>query len=144
MNPVEVERTIYHHRGDQETGWCFWENYRLIEKQDKGQKGQADKNFQDTLEKVYSFKNLEEFLIPWKHHNWEDSSTILYNILDETEKRVIRGEKLYAIETLNLFREGVHPSWEDENNQYGYDLRVELEVSADQRDQTERIYKDLW
>jgi len=73
-----------------------------------------------------------------------DSSNFIYNTLDETEKRVIRGEKPFAIECLNLFREGIHPSWEDENNQFGFDLRVELEVSPDQKEQTEKIYKDLW
>jgi len=98
----------------------------------------------DTTAQTHTFKTLEEFLVPWKHHNYEDSSSLLYNVLDETEKRIKKDEKIFAIETINLFREGILPAWEDPKNQYGYDLKTDIDVSVDQRELTEKKYKDLW
>lgn len=58
--------------------------------------------------------------------------------------RVERYNRLFVIDSLNLFREGIKPVWEDPLNQNGYDLRLELDVYSDNREQTEITYKLLW
>lgn len=83
----------------------------------------------------------------WNNCGYDDSSNLLYSTLDETEKKVKRGEKSLAIDVINLFREGIQPAWEDPQNKKGYDMRVELDVTADTKDKktaAEKIYKDLW
>jgi len=80
----------------------------------------------------------------WYNCSYDDSSNLLFSTLDDTEKRVERFNRLFVIDSLNLFREGIKPVWEDPVNQSGYDLRIELDVFSENKDQTEKTYKDLW
>jgi len=112
--------------------------------QNKGPKGQAESNWEDNLEKIFSFKNLEEFGQFWYNCSYDDSSNLLYSSLDDTQKNVKRKGKLYTIDGVGLFREGISPAWEDEANEKGYELRAEVDVSADKKDNAEKVYKNLW
>lgn len=144
MKPIEVEKTIYHHRGEQESGWSFWENYRALE---KGKTlGTHDKNYEENLIKIVSFNDLSAFGVFWHNGLYDDSSNLLFNPIDDTEKRIIRNEKISAIECLNQFREGIKPAWEDPLNANGYDLRVELDVNPEKipKEQIIDAYKQLW
>merc|ERR1711976_421861 len=140
---MEVEKTIYHHHGELEDGWAFWENYRAVE-QNKGPKGQAESNWEDNLENIFEFDNLQAFTDFWVNCNYDDSSNLLYSTLDDTQKNVKRKGKLYAIDGIGLFRKGISPAWEDEANKYGYELRAEVDVNTDKKDHAEKVYKNLW
>lgn len=143
---MEVEKTVYHHRGEQESGWSFWETYRDLEKGNKNQQNQnkGEKQYESTLNEIFSFNNLNDLSKFWYNCSYEDSSNLLFSTLDDTEKRVERYNRLFVIDSLNLFREGIKPVWEDPLNQNGYDLRLELDVYSDNREQTEITYKLLW
>lgn len=143
MKNLEVEKTIYHHNGEQDSGWSFWENYRSLEK-NKG--GNNDKSYEDNLAKLCTFNNLKDFAEFWHNYYYDDSANLLHSTLDETEKKIMRNEKQFIIECLNLFREGIKPAWEDPVNANGYDLRVELDVNQE-KNSKEAIadsYKKLW
>jgi len=77
MKPIEVEKTVYHHRGELESGWSFWENYRAVEKS-KGTGG-FDKNFEDTMAKIFTFNNLKDFGLFWFNCYYDDSSNLIFN-----------------------------------------------------------------
>lgn len=147
MKPLEVEKTVYHHKGEQESEWAVWENYRSTEK--KGQGGQSfsqGANFSENLDQIATFENLKEFGLFWHNSFYDDSSNQIYNSQDETEKRVMRNDKTYVIDCINVFRKGIRPEWEDPVNGGGYDLRVELDVNPDKnsRESISDTYKQLW
>lgn len=105
-----------------------------------------DKSFEDNLGKLCTFNNLKDFAEFWHNFYYDDSANLLHSTLDETEKKIKRNDKLYIIECLNLFREGITPAWEDPVNANGYDIRVELDVNPDKnsRDAIADTYKKLW
>jgi len=51
---------------------------------------------------------------------------------------------LYTIDGVGLFRQGILPAWEDEANKFGYELRAEVDVNTDKKDNAEKVYKNLW
>jgi len=69
---------------------------------------------------------------------------LLYSTLDDTQKNVKRKGKLYTIDGVGLFREGIKPAWEDEMNKHGYELRAEIDCNNDKKDHAEKVYKQLW
>lgn len=140
---MEVEKTIYHHRGEQETGWSFWENYRAVEI-NKGQKGAGESNWEDNLQEIFSFNNLKDLGNFWYNCGYDDSSNLLYSTIDDTHKNVKRKGKLYTIDGVGLFREGIKPAWEDPQNAKGYELRCEVDVNTDKQGNAEKAYKQLW
>lgn len=103
-----------------------------------------EKQYENTLNEIFSFNNLNDLAKFWYNCSYDDSSNLLFSTLDDTEKRVERFNRLFVIDSLNLFREGIKPVWEDPVNQNGYDLRIELDVYSDNREQTEITYKGLW
>jgi len=96
------------------------------------------------LNEIFKFDNLNDLAKFWYNCWYDDSSDLLFSTLDDTEKRIELNERKYIIDSLNLFREGIKPTWEDPVNSVGYDLRVILSVNSENREQTEITYKNLW
>ena len=87
MHPKEIVNTIFHHNGELETGWTFWENYRPVEKMDKMTKVQGEKNYDQNLAQVFTFHDLNQFALYWNCCKYDDSANLIYSTVDETEKK---------------------------------------------------------
>lgn len=113
---------------------------------DKQKNVQAGGNFEENMQKIVAFNNLKDFGTFWRIHFYDDSSNLLFNCLDDTEKRIERNGKTVIIDVLNLFREGIQPAWEDPENGKGYNLKVELCMKAElnPREIIVNTYKQLW
>lgn len=71
-----------------------------MEKQGKGVQ-HSDKNYEENLGKIVTFNDLKDFGMFWYGCYYDDSSNLLFNTMDETEKRITRNDKVFAIECLN-------------------------------------------
>lgn len=97
------------------------------------------------MKKIFDFNNLNDFAHFWFTTGYDDSSNVLYSTLDDTQKNIKRGQgKLFTIDGIGLFRKGIAPAWEDVANQSGYELRAEVDVNTDKKDNAEKVYKNLW
>ena len=116
------ETTLYHHRGELQTGWSFWENYRPVIKDNTKKAGAYD----DNLVEIFSFSNLNQFAQFWNCMPYDQSSNLIYFTVTEHDKIIQKEDgKQYVIEGLNLFRQGVKPAWEDPRNSEGYHFQCE-------------------
>lgn len=132
------QKTIFHHRGELQTGWSFWENYRPVG-------NSKDKKYDDNLSEVFSFDNLNTFAQFWNGMPYDQASNLIYFTCNETEKKIKKeDDKEYIIDGLNLFRKGVKPAWEDRANENGYHFQCELDVYPNTADLVYRTYDDLW
>lgn len=79
----------------------------------------------------------------WMGCNYNDSANLIYSTKDETEKRIKKDENTFLfIDGLNLFREGIKPTWEDAANNKGYHFQAELDVSPNTIDILTKTYED--
>ena len=133
------KKTIYHHHGELQTGWSFWENYRPAIKEQN-----QTKSFSENLSEIFQFDNLNKFAQFWNGMPYDCASNLIYFPANETEKKIRKNDRDLIIEGLNLFRKGVRPEWEDPANQKGYHFQCELDVQPHTYDLVSRTYDDLW
>jgi len=50
-----AQETIFHRKGELNSGWSFWENYRPAIKEEKGKK--QENRFDDNLCVLFTFNN---------------------------------------------------------------------------------------
>lgn len=142
MNLTQIENSVFHQNGELESGWTFWENYRQSDKH-ASQKGVGDKNWENNCAEIISFNDQNKFSLFWNNSKYDDSSNLIFSSLDDTEKKLEREGKMYTIDGLNMFREGIKPAWEDPKNANGYHLQCEFPTHSENPD-TKKIYKNLW
>ena len=110
--------------------WSFWENYEEKSK---------DKNYSESFEEIYTFDNIISFWQFWNKYPGNDTRKIFYN---GEFIRYFFKEK-YRITAMNIFKKGIKPEWEDENNKKGNILTLSYLIDKDLETFLTKI-NELW
>ena len=98
--------------------WSFWENYEEKSK---------DKTYAESYEEIHTFDNIISFWQFWNKYPGNDTRKIFYN---GEFIRYFFKEK-YRITAMNIFKKGIKPEWEDENNKKGNILTLSYLIDKD-------------
>ncbi len=110
--------------------WSFWENYEEKSK---------DKNYSESFKEIYTFDNIISFWQFWNKYPGNDTRQVFYN---GEFIRYFFKEK-YRITGMNIFKKGIKPEWEDENNKRGNILTLSYLIDKDLETFLTKI-NELW
>ena len=110
--------------------WSFWENYEEKSK---------DKNYSESFKEIYTFDNIISFWQFWNKYPGNDTRQVFYN--GECIRYFFK-EK-HRITGMNIFKKGIKPEWEDENNKRGNILTLSYLIDKDLETFLTKI-NELW
>ena len=95
--------------------WTFWENY---------ESKSSELAYQDTNKQIFKWNDIISFFQFWNKYPGNSPKNIFY---DGKNIKYFFKEKLRII-SMNIFKEGIKPLWEDENNNGGKFLKLEYQI----------------
>ena len=95
--------------------WIFWENY---------ESKSSEHSYQDTNKQIFKWNDIISFFQFWNKYPGNSPKNIFY---DGKNIKYFFKEKLRII-SMNIFKEGIKPLWEDENNNGGKFLKLEYQI----------------
>ena len=117
--------------------WCVWEKYQTAFIQNAS-------NYQENIEKIYTFETLDKFALLWKYTTYSQPSDLLFDIETNATKKFRISEEdseEKIVDGLLLFKEGVLPKWEDPANHKGCSISCEL--SGMNGRSIDKLWKDI-
>ena len=114
--------------------WSLSESYQSTEQKHFS-------NFSSNNNTVFDFSTLGSFALFWKHSNYSAPSSLFYddvnNMIRKFKARDNDPEEK-VVDSINLFKRGIKPMWEDPLNQNGCSYDINLKgLAAEQID-------DIW
>ena len=100
--------------------WTFWENY---------ESKSADLAYHETNKQIFKWNDIISFFQFWNKYPGNNPKNIFY---DGKNIKYFFQEKLRII-SMNIFKEGIKPLWEDENNNGGKYLQLEYQIKNPSR-----------
>ena len=76
-----AQETIFHRKGELNSGWSFWENYRPAAREEKGKK--QENRFDENLGVLFTFNNQNTFAQFWNGAPYDQASNQIYYTLNE-------------------------------------------------------------
>ena len=95
--------------------WTFWENY---------ESKSSELAYQDTNKQIFKWNDIISFFQFWNKYPGNSPKNIFY---DGKNIKYFFKEKLRII-SMNIFKEGIKPLWEDENNNGGKFLKLDYQI----------------
>ena len=96
--------------------WVFWENYSSKTVKLK---------YEETNREIFKWSDIITFFQFWNKYPGNNPKNIFYD--GKTIKYYFKDK--FRIISMNIFKEGIKPLWEDENNNGGKFLQMEYQVS---------------
>ena len=102
--------------------WSLSESYQSTEQK-------HFKNFSSNNNNIFEFSTLGSFALFWKHSNYSSPSTIFYDDVNHMIRKFRAREsdqEERVVDSINLFKKGIKPMWEDPMNAKGcsYDMNL--------------------
>lgn len=117
--------------------WCVWEKYQTAFIQNAT-------NYQENIEKIYTFETLDKFAILWKYTTYSHPSDLFFDIeTNATKKFRVSDEdpEEKIVDGLLLFRDGILPKWEDPANHKGCSISCDLNNMSGKS--IDKVWKDI-
>ena len=96
--------------------WVFWENYSSKTVKLK---------YEETNKEIFKWSDIITFFQFWNKYPGNNPKNVFYD--GKTIKYYFKDK--FRIISMNIFKEGIKPLWEDENNNGGKFLQMEYQVS---------------
>ena len=103
--------------------WTFWESYATKSKSDKI-------SYNDANKQIFKWNDIITFFQFWGKYPGKDIKNIFF---DGNNVKFFFPEK-YRIISMNIFKEGIKPMWEDEKNIGGNYFQLDYQVQKDKID----------
>ena len=111
--------------------WTFWETYSA-----KGKKI----DYKDSNKLIFKWDDLITFFQFWNKYPGRDIKNILF---DGNNVKYFFSEK-YRINSMNIFKEGIKPMWEDEQNKGGKYYQMDYQIKKEDMDDFSKLASDHW
>ena len=111
--------------------WSFWETYS------------SDKeklSYNDSNKLIFKWNDIITFFQFWNKYPGNDIKNIFF---DGNEVKYFFKER-YRITSMNIFKEGISPMWEDENNKGGKYFQLDYRVQKDKMDEFIKASNFQW
>ena len=111
--------------------WTFWETY--VSKKVK-------LSYNDSNKLIFKWSDLITFFQFWNNYPGKDIKNILF---DGNEIKFFFKEK-YRINSMNIFKEGIKPMWEDEQNKGGKYFQLDYQIKKEDMDTFSNLANLHW
>ena len=111
--------------------WAFWETYN------------SDKvklSYNDSNKLIFKWNDLITFFQFWNTYPGNDIKNIFF---DGNEVKYFFKEK-YRITSMNIFKDGITPMWEDENNLGGKYFQLDYQVKIEKMEEFSKLANIHW
>jgi hypothetical protein len=130
INP-EMKKDIPYNAVKFGNSWTFWETYTSKT---------VEIDYNDSNKLIFKWDDLITFFQFWNKYPGKDIKNILF---DGNNVKYFFSEK-YRINSMNIFKEGIKPMWEDEQNKGGKYYQMDYQIKKEDMDDFSKLARDHW
>mmetsp|Transcript_27563 Transcript_27563/g.31736 ORF Transcript_27563/g.31736 Transcript_27563/m.31736 type:complete len:203 (+) Transcript_27563:182-790(+) len=112
-----------------EYDWSLWEHFNI-----------PGASYADTMHIIGNFDNIEAFWQHWNNLQHSKLDNIFFTVNEGAFNMFKRDNREIRIEGLSLFKKGITPAWEDDENKKGGDLSIQMSYDVGK---VSAIWQDL-